>query len=84
MTEYKSVRFKSVKVKNEWFITPAIGIIDRRNYYGYPVFAIAFAWLKWRCKVEVGVKRWRCDGCKKRGIRKCEKCWEKEGADNGI
>nr|DAP15385.1 MAG TPA: restriction alleviation protein [Caudoviricetes sp.] len=41
-------------------ITPAFGIINERSYYGYPVIAICFAWLRWRCKIEIGVKtRWR-------------------------
>lgn len=52
------MRFVSKRAKNEWFITPSFGIINERNYYGYPVIAIAFAWLRWRCKVEFGVKKW--------------------------
>lgn len=33
---------------------------NERYYYGYPVIAIAFAWLCWRCKIEIGVKKyWR-------------------------
>lgn len=45
--------------KNEWFLIPCIGIINERHYYGYRVFAVAFAWLRFRCKVEFGVKKWR-------------------------
>lgn len=41
----------------EFFITPAIGIINEKYYYGYPVFALAFAWLNFRCKIEFGVRR---------------------------
>lgn len=61
MAEYKSIRFKAQKAKNEWFIIPSFGIINERFYYGYPVFAVAFAWLRWRCKVEIGVKKWRAN-----------------------
>ena len=55
------MRFKGAFVRNEFFITPAFGIINERGYYGYPVIAICFAWLRRRCKIEIGVKktRWR-------------------------
>lgn len=46
-------------VKNEIFIIPTFGIINRRRYYGYLVIAVAFAWLHWRFKVEIGIKRIR-------------------------
>lgn len=42
-------------------LIPTIGLIDECYYYGYRVFAVAFGWLKWRCKVEFGVKKWRAD-----------------------
>ena len=61
MKEYKSVLFKGAIDKEQVFITPAIGVIDERRYYGYPVFSIAVAWLKWRCKIAFGVKKWRPD-----------------------
>lgn len=51
------MRFSWGLAKYEWFVTPAIGIITERNYYGYTVFAVAFAWLKFRCKVTFGVIR---------------------------
>lgn len=51
------MRFSWNVAKNEWFLTPCIGIIDERYYYGYTVVAVAFAWLRWRFKVEFGVKR---------------------------
>lgn len=54
------VRFKAQIARNEWFILPAVGIINERYYYGYPVIAVAFAWLRFRCKLEIGVKKWRC------------------------
>ena len=50
------MRIKPGKDKNQWFLSPCIGIIDERGYYGYKVFAIAFAWFRWRLKVEFGVK----------------------------
>ena len=55
------MHFKGAFARNEVFITPAFGIINERGYYGYPVIAIGFAWLRWRCKIEIGVKktRWR-------------------------
>lgn len=55
------MRFSWAMAKNEWFLIPSIGIIDSRHYYGYTVFAVAFGWLRWRCKVEFGVKKWRAD-----------------------
>lgn len=50
---------KSAFVKDEVFIIPTFGFINRRPYYGYPVIAVAFAWLRWRFKIEIGVKRGR-------------------------
>ena len=54
----KGVRIAARKSNNEWMLIPTFGIIDERHYYGYKVFSVAFAWLKWRCKVEFGVKKW--------------------------
>ena len=47
---------KSAFVKDEVFIIPTFGFINKRYYYGYPVIAVAFAWLRWRFKIEIGVK----------------------------
>lgn len=47
--------------ETQWFLTPVIGVIDERSYHGYPAISVAFAWLRWRCKVEFGVKKWRAD-----------------------
>ena len=44
-------------VKDQWFLTPSIGIINETHYYGYPVASIAFAWLIWRVKVKIGVRK---------------------------
>ena len=52
------MRFKGAIDKNQWFIIPCIGVINERWYYGYPVIAVAFAFLIFRFKVEIGVKRW--------------------------
>ena len=52
------MRFRASFDKIEFFLTPAVGIINERPYYGYPVIAVAFAWLWFRCKVEIGVKRY--------------------------
>lgn len=60
MAMRKGVRFAARKSNNEWMLIPTIGIIDERYYYGYTVFAVAFGWLKWRCKLEFGVKMWGC------------------------
>jgi hypothetical protein len=54
------MRFKTAIDKNQWFLLPCIGIIDERYYYGYNAFAVAFAWLVFRFKVEFGVKK--CGG----------------------
>lgn len=59
MVMRKSVRYSAAKSDNEWFVIPSVGIINERHYYGYTVIAVAFAWLKWRCKLEIGVKKWR-------------------------
>lgn len=56
--EVLKMRFKWAKSKNQWFLIPCIGIIDERHYYD-KVFAVAFAWLVWRFKVEFGVKRFK-------------------------
>lgn len=60
------MRFMYKTAKNEWFITPCVGVINECQYYGYPVIAIAFAWLRWRCKIEIGVKRYKADKHDKR------------------
>ena len=56
----KKIRIKAQVVKNEIIVIPTFGFLDNRNYYGYPVIAIAFGWLCFRFKVEFGVKvvRW--------------------------
>lgn len=51
------MRFKAAKTTNEIMVMPTFGWINERYYYGYPVIAIAFAWLCWRCKIEIGVKK---------------------------
>ena len=43
--------------KYQWFLTPCIGIINATHYYGYPVIDIAFAWLIWRAKIRIGVRK---------------------------
>lgn len=43
--------------KNQWFLTPCFGIINETHYYGYPVVSIAFAWLIWRVKVQIGARK---------------------------
>lgn len=53
------MRFLASFDKLELFLTPAVGILNERHYYGYPVIAVAFAWLWFRCKVEIGVKRYK-------------------------
>lgn len=57
--EVLKMRFKWAKSENQWFLIPCIGIIDERYYYGYKVFSVAFAWLRWRFKVKFGVKRFK-------------------------
>ena len=43
--------------KDQWFLTPSIGIINETHYYGYPVVSIGFAWLIWRVKVKIGARK---------------------------
>ena len=53
------IRVKGAKTKNEVILIPTFGWINERYYYGYPVIAIAFAWLCWRGKIEFGVRKRR-------------------------
>ena len=53
------MRFKAAKRTNEFMLIPTFGWINERKYYGYPVIAIAFAWLCWRCKIEIRAKKYR-------------------------
>lgn len=56
------MRFYTTREKYQWFITPSIGVINERAYYGYRVVSIAFGWLCWRCMVQFGVRKvddWR-------------------------
>ena len=53
------MRFSTSIDKNQWFLIPCVGIINERYYYGYNAFAVGFAWLVFRFKVEFGVKKWR-------------------------
>ena len=55
------IRFKAAKRENEVILFPTFGWINERYYYGYPVIAIAFAWLCLRCKIEIGVRKRRFD-----------------------
>lgn len=52
----KKIRIKAQIVKNEIIVIPTFGFVDNRNYYGYPVIALAFGWLCFRFKVEFGVR----------------------------
>lgn len=52
----KKIRVKGQILKNEIMIIPTCGVINERQYYGYPVIAISFGWLCFRGKVEFGVK----------------------------
>ena len=52
----KKIRIKAQIVKNEIIIIPTFGFVDNRNYYGYPVIALAFGWLCFRAKIEFGVR----------------------------
>ncbi len=53
------MRFRGMKTTREIVLIPTFGWINERDYYGYPVIAIAFAWLCWRFKIEIGVKKYR-------------------------
>lgn len=48
---------KTAVQKDQWFLTPCIGIIKHTHYYGYPVISIAFAWLIWHARIEIGVRK---------------------------
>ena len=52
----KKIRIKAQIVKNEIIVIPTFGFVDNRNYYGYPVIALAFGWLCFRAKIEFGVR----------------------------
>lgn len=51
------MRIKRAKSDYEVILIPTVGWINERFYHGYPVTAIAFEWLRWRCKIEFGVKK---------------------------
>lgn len=51
------MRVKTAIDKTQWFLLVGFGIINERDYYGYPVIAVAFAWLIFRAKIEIGVKK---------------------------
>ena len=53
------MRFKAAKTPNKFILIPTFGWINERYYYGYPGIAIAFAWLYWRGKIEIGAKKHR-------------------------
>ena len=56
----KPIRIKGAIYKHEYIIIPSFAVMNVRNYYGYPVIAIAFGWLCFRFKIEFGVQiaRW--------------------------
>ena len=51
------MKIRTAVLKNQWVLTPCFGIINDSVYYGYPVVSIAFAWLIWRVKVKIGVRK---------------------------
>lgn len=51
------MRIKGAIDKCQIFIIPTFGFINLKGYFGYPVIAIGFAWLCFRLKVELGVKK---------------------------
>lgn len=51
------MKIRTAVDKNQWFLTPCIGIINDTQYYGYPVISIAFAWLIWLAKIQIGVRK---------------------------
>ena len=53
------MRCKGAIDKYQIFIIPTFGWINESFYYGYPVISIAFAWLCFRFKVKLGVKKVR-------------------------
>lgn len=52
------MRIKCAKDEREVILIPTVGWINSSCFYGYPVIAIAFGWLRWRAKIEIGVKKW--------------------------
>ena len=55
-TMKKKIRIKAQIVKNEIMVIPTFGFVSERNYYGYPVIALAFGWLCFRFKIQFGVR----------------------------
>lgn len=51
------MKIRTAVHKNQWVLTPCFGIINDSDYYGYPVVSIAFAWLIWRAKIQIGVRK---------------------------
>lgn len=44
-------------IRDQWFLSPCIGIINHTRHYGYPVISIAFAWLIWHVRVQIGARK---------------------------
>lgn len=51
------MKIRTAVLKNQWVLTPCFGIINDSVYYGYPVVSIAFAWLIWRAKIQIGLRK---------------------------
>lgn len=53
--EFKAVfgRSKYNSDAHQFFITPALGFIDRRHYFGYLHFTLSVAWLWWGAYIEI-------------------------------
>ena len=52
----KKIRVKTAIDKKQYVIIPSFAIMNERDYYGYPVIALAFGWLCFRAKIEFGVR----------------------------
>lgn len=52
------MKIRTAVLKNQWVLTPCFGIINDSVYYRYPVISIAFAWLIWRAKIQIGVRKY--------------------------
>lgn len=59
-----AMRLKGAKITNEFIVIPTFGWINERYYYGYPVIAIAFAWLCRLCGCYTNEHDGACNDCK--------------------
>lgn len=52
------IQIKTAQIMRQYVIIPTFGIINRKSYYGYTCFSIAFFWLCFGVDFKFGVKKY--------------------------